>query len=242
MGAFRLARRSSITLFACAALLKSIGVTVESGLFVWDGDDLLTDERIRNPRDRGHTAYQILTNRAKEFIECGLLPITTIPLNVKKNPAKHIREALDGLGIKLVKARKAERYTTDAEQLSRILTMTNNRANADKNIVLERIARIDEYLANAEARKERLKTDYENYRVIDKKLAPTPKPSDLDLMKKQVKMFKKQAEVFEVKRKKQSQVEAIESRRKANIQEANEKLKQAIERTNNDLFKNNKLE
>jgi hypothetical protein len=139
-------------------VLQAVGIGFdESGVVSWDGDELLTDARIRNPRDRGHALFKASTDRAKQFIESGLLPIQTIPFLLKKHPAEFLRKALERYGVKLRKMRGSNpvEYRVETGTVQRLVDLVNGRMNAGRDTVAERLARIDEYLNNAPVRKER---------------------------------------------------------------------------------------
>lgn len=139
-------------------VLQAVGIGFdESGVVSWDGDELITDARIRNPRDRGNAFNQAAIKSPKRVIESGLLPIQTIPFLLKKHPAEHLRKALERYGVKLRKMRGSNpaEYRVESGTASRLIDLVNGRRGAGRDTVAERLARMDEYLNNAPVRKER---------------------------------------------------------------------------------------
>lgn len=139
-------------------VLRAVGISFdESGVVSWDGDDLLTDSRIRNGSDRGGGYWQAATKIPKRVIESGLLPIQTIPFLLKKHPAEHLRKALECYGVKLRKIRGSNpvEYRVEVGTVERLVDLVNGRLLAGRDTVAERLARMDEYLNNAPVRKER---------------------------------------------------------------------------------------
>lgn len=139
-------------------VLQAVGIGFdESGMVSWDGDELITDARIRNPRDRGNAFNQAAIKSPKRVIESGLLPIQTIPSLLKKHPAEHLRKALERYGVKLRKIRGSNpaEYLVEGSTVERLVDLVNGRRVAGRDTVAERLARMDEYLNNAPVRKER---------------------------------------------------------------------------------------
>ncbi len=139
-------------------VLKAVGIDFdEFGMVSWDGDELITDARIRNPRDRGNAFNQAAIKSPKRVIESGLLPIQTIPFLLKKHPAEHLRKALERYGVKLRKIRGSNpaEYLVEGSTVERLVDLVNGRRVAGRDTVAERLARMDEYLNNAPVRKER---------------------------------------------------------------------------------------
>ena len=139
-------------------VLQAVGITFDdTGRVSWDGDELITDARIRNPRDRGQSFFKACDRSAKSVIESGLLPIQTIPFLLKKHPAEHLRKALERYGVKLRKMRGSNpaEYRVESGTVERLVDLVNGRRVAGRDTVAERLARMDEYLNNAPVRKER---------------------------------------------------------------------------------------
>jgi len=139
-------------------VLQAVGVCFDdAGRWSWDGDGVVTDNRLRSPRDRGQAYFRACSKSAKRVIESGLLPIQTIPLLLKKHPADHLRTALENYGVKLRKVRgsKPVEYTADELAITRIVALVNARVDSCRDTVAERIKRMDDYLDNAPVRKER---------------------------------------------------------------------------------------
>ena len=136
-------------------LLEACGVSFGSPALSAPADDVPLNEA--TIKQGGAALFRVLNNSksVKRFIECGLLPLKTIPLNVKLNKLEHIRQALEHYGLTLRKVRGSEEYRVSAESLARFCDLVNRRGAAGKNSVAERIARFDEYLDNAPVRAER---------------------------------------------------------------------------------------
>lgn len=139
-------------------VLQAVGITFdESGRVSWDGDELITDKRIKNSAERGGAFGQACQRSAKRVIESGLLPIQTVPFLLKKHPAEHLRKALERYGVKLRKMRGSNpvEYLVEGSTVERLVDLVNGRMDAGRDTVAERLARMDEYLNNAPVRKER---------------------------------------------------------------------------------------
>ena len=152
-------------------LLEACGVSFGSPTLSAPADDVVLNESMI--KQGGAALYQVLskTDSVRRFIECGLLPLKTIPLNVKRNKLEHIRQALEHYGLTLRKVRGSEEYRVSAESLARFCDLVNRRGAAGKNSVAERMTRFDEYLDNAPVRAERAARRFADFITTDKEPA-----------------------------------------------------------------------